>query len=415
MKLIGQSKLPSCIAIIVALMSFFTLGHWLVVSFFPNRTIEFVFRCVCVFIFVYTFKQEFRFNNIKADFVLVLYLIWMLYKCLCSIPELKNNDFIYIFNVNCSGSLMIISAFFIAKPLYLTSIVKYFKLWTIPLTLIVAIYMEPQEYFGTDVFGFYLCFLQIYCMFWSMLKYQTRFLLIMAVLLIIYLGIVGDARSHFLKYSIAICLGYFSNNLFFTHVILSKFWLRIIHIILMSIPIFFLIVGLLGSFNVFEYGDNSRESLTDTRTHVYYESINSAINNQYIICGRNIVHGYDSLIQEKKQDDNSIYGNHYERLAEVGILNIFGWSGLVGVILYFLVFFHASYRALFCSNNKYMKIIGLYVSFRWIMCWIEDMQGFNSMNITLWILFSFCFLDYYNQMDDETMKKTIKSLNFDYK
>ena len=136
-----------------------------------------------------------------------------------------------------------------------------------------------------------------------------------------------------------------------------------------------------------------KESLTrDTRTFIYVEAIQSALNNNYVFFGREPARGYDS----------DAFGNHsfedldkgrYERYdGEVSILNIFTWLGLVGVFFYFLIFFKAVTLALSHSKNNYIKIVGFYVLFRWCYAWVEDFNIFSIMNITLWVVVAMCYV-----------------------
>lgn len=63
----------------------------------------------------------------------------------------------------------------------------------------------------------------------------------------------------------------------------------------------FFILGVTKIFNIFEIGEqngnSNNEALVDTRTFIYVEAINSAINNNYLWQGCTPAHGYDSHFQ----------------------------------------------------------------------------------------------------------------------
>ena len=73
------------------------------------------------------------------------------------------------------------------------------------------------------------------------------------------------------------------------------------------------------------------------------EVIESAIKNDYVLFGRTPANGYDSIYfgEHLKYDLGT---NKMQRFSsEVSIINIFTWNGLIGTLLYFLVFFISSF------------------------------------------------------------------------
>ena len=86
---------------------------------------------------------------------------------------------------------------------------------------------------------------------------------------------------------------------------------KIVFALLFVSPIVFFILGATGTFNIFKIEDElglkdkflmksnnpSKEisALADTRTFLYVEEISSAIKNKYVVQGRSIARGYDSM------------------------------------------------------------------------------------------------------------------------
>ena len=104
-----------------------------------------------------------------------------------------------------------------------------------------------------------------------------------------------------------------------------------------------------------------------------------------------------------------------ERLGnEVGVLNVFTWLGIVGVLLYLLVFFRASYLAINLSNNIYAKMLGVYVSFRWLYSWVEDINNFSLNYFMLWLMIGLCFSHSFRAMTNYEVTIWIRSV-FDYR
>jgi len=158
-------------------------------------------------------------------------------------------------------------------------------------------------------------------------------------------------------------------------------------------------------------GKISEESLTvDTRTGLYIEVLTSAVKNDYILLGRTPARGNDSLAfgeflaVELNTGKSERFGN------EVSILNVFTWTGVVGVVLYFFIFFRASYLAIHKSNNIFIKIIGLFVAFRWLYAWVEDFSRFDMSNIILWMLISMCFSIEFRNMTNFEFKLWVRGI-----
>lgn len=52
-----------------------------------------------------------------------------------------------------------------------------------------------------------------------------------------------------------------------------------------------------------------------------------------------------------------------------------------------------------------MKLLGLFIAFRWAFGWIEDFNRFDIANISLWILIAMGFSKQFRQMDNLRFKR----------
>ena len=96
------------------------------------------------------------------------------------------------------------------------------------------------------------------------------------------------------------------------------------------------------------------------------------------------------------------YTGRYERSAnEIGLANVFTWTGVVGVILYFIIFYRASFLAINKSRNIYSKMLGIYVAFRWLFSWIEDVNNFSLNYFMLMVMIGICFSHSFRNMSDK--------------
>jgi hypothetical protein len=181
-----------------------------------------------------------------------------------------------------------------------------------------------------------------------------------------------------------------------------------------------------GTFNIFNLEENVSGTYTsekiidgkkteenlmiDTRTFLYEEVIFSALKNDYVFFGRTPARGNDSFYFGKFTAEE-LGTKRYERYSnEVSILNIFTWTGLVGVVLYFFIFFKAAYLAIVKSKSSFLKILGFYVSFRWATAWVEDFNRFDIMNLMLWIVIAMCYSKKFRKMTDFEFKIWINKI-----
>lgn len=102
--------------------------------------------------------------------------------------------------VNTPGTILIISCLYIAKPNLLLKIATYWKYYSLPLLIIIIITCKIN-----DVYGFYLCFLQIYLLFFKTLNRKSKIITLLLLLFILFFSL--EARSHIIKYGIAFIIG----------------------------------------------------------------------------------------------------------------------------------------------------------------------------------------------------------------
>ena len=270
-----------------------------------------------------------------------------------------------------------------------------FYLWTVTPGE-VNFYLGPVFVIG--------CFLPYMPKKW---KYIIGFLLVF--MLVSDLG----ARSQVIKALLAIC---FSMLCLFRQSITDKM-LRIAHSTCYVSAVLLVVLGISGTFNIFtdmasnsgKYvekkvvnGELKEEDLsTDTRTFIYEEVLQSALRNDYVLCGRSLARGNDSntfgihMAEELKTGKFERYQN------ELCHLNIFTWLGVIGLLLYSLIYLRSSYLAVYHSNSYFLKLIGVFIAFHWAYGWIEDATKFDILNISLWSAIGMGLSSQFRSMSDQ--------------
>lgn len=152
---------------------------------------------------------------------------------------------------------------------------------------------------------------------------------------------------------------------------------------------------------------DEQERIKDTRSLLYIDVINSAINEHYVLFGHTPARGnkvdVSSILFLYAYEDglDSKSFNKEERFDNEALhLNIFTWLGLVGLILYSLIYFRASYLAVFHSNNKFMRLMGCIVALYWTFGFVETTNKIDLTNFVLWTSIGMCYSDRFRNMDN---------------
>lgn len=283
--------------------------------------------------------------------------------------------------------------------------------YILPAFFVFAIFISSAAY------GSYLIPVSFVLLFLPLLPKKWKGVMLFFTLIVLTLSITS--RSSVIKFLVPLLL----SILYYFRGYIGKRKLGIVGLLLLVTPIVFFFLAITGQFNPFkmdEYitGDYTAnqdsgevENLkADTRTGLYVEVLLSAIKNDYIWFGRTPARGNDSILFGKEIEAQTNTGKLERYANEVSILNIFTWTGLVGVILYFLVFIRASFLAVYKSRSWFMKIMGVYVCFRWLYAWVEDFSRFDFSYILLWIIIGMCFSESFRQMTNTEFKYWIRGI-----
>lgn len=401
--------------IIILLISIPSIAQWTSIQI-GNTLTWWIVNSICIILFFYSKRYFYEYANEVSIKYIKLFFIWSLITFVRGLFIAEYYwDFKNLIDTQFYFSLSAIiyigtNSFFVQK---------IFSIW-LKVGLILFLFLFP--FMNGESYGRFLVPLSMLLIYFPLLSSKWKIIFMFFTFIVIF-GYL-DGRSNIIKFIIPLLISllYFARN-FSIHE-----YLRYFRIIILVAPFFFLILGLTNIFNIFsmdEYIGNYTttaeiegekkiiEFTSDTRTFIYHETINSSINNNAVIFGRTGARGYESdsfggISRELKMNRNERYS------SEVSILNIFNWTGIVGVILFFLVFYQASYLAIYKSNNFFIKMLGVYILFRWFYLWIEDFNKFDLNNIFLWISISMCISIEFRKMDNREFRNWVLGI-FDIK
>lgn len=394
---------------------------------FPNLSLPYIFylnntafawTASFFILLVLFFSMRYFFDNInqRDSSVITYFLIWTI---ICIIRGMFVADGYWEYKgliTNITGLMLPLVAYSATNKVIVQSILSYYIKYALPLFLILIFLVQ------TDAYGFYLMPVSFLLLFLPALSTRQRILLLFFTAIVFLADL--NARSNIVKFSIPIML----LIIYYMRDKISSKTLEIVRLTLIIAPLVFFTLAVMGVFNVFNMSDylgdyevtgtnneGQRVELnvaSDTRTFIYEEVLESAIYNNYWIFGRTPARGNDSVSFGAESFELT---KRYERLAnEVGIANVFTWMGVVGVILYFLIFFRASFLAVNRSKNIYAKMVGIYVAFRWAYSWVEDVNNFSLNYFMLWIMIGMCFSYSFRSMSNYEVTIWIRGA-FDYR
>lgn len=264
---------------------------------------------------------------------------------------------------------------------------------------------------------FYLSPLLLLFCFFPLFPIKKAWIIFIVAIMYCYFGGL-ESRSQLIKGILALIIGLSS----YYAPYFSKRIIKIGHVFgYLSIIILFNFVlnnineVISGKISIEEAKYENEDKLTqDSRSLIYADVITSAINNNYIILGRTPARGNDINLSYAlffwAYGEDVVFNKNERHSNEVLHLNILTWEGIVGVVLYFFIYLKATYLAVYKSRNIYISLLGCYIAFRWAFGWIEDLNNFNILNVSLWTMIGMCYSDKFRNMTNWEFKKWIRQL-----
>ncbi len=378
-----------------------------------NTTIWWLIESLILYAFWCSKNYFFDQRNARAMMIVMIYLWWNVFSCFRGILISETYwDFKGLVS-NVLTLLLPLVAFTATDKNKMQSILRSYVVYGLPLFILLIPFIPSGAY------GQYLIPISLLLLFFPVLsnEWKAGILALSLLVILIQLG----ARSYVIKFGVPILLlliYYFRN-------ILSQWLIEYARLFFMIVPMILFVLAVTGVFNIFkmnEYldGDYTQQRMnsegelvddnlaSDTRTFLYVEVLQSAQKYNSWIIGRSPARGNDT---EAFGDWAEAITGRRERLSnEVGILNVFTWTGIVGVILYGLVFWKASYLSINKSKNIFSKILGLFVAFRWAYAWVEDINNFTLNYVLLWMMIGMCFSKSFRSMTDFEMKLWVRGI-----
>jgi hypothetical protein len=355
-------------------------------------------------------KASDYYSRIPYKEVIIAYGLWVMITAARG-ALVADNYWEYKFLITNTGAiLMPLMIWTLASPKMLEKILKYWMWIALPLFAVFYFLLSKGSY------GFYLAPLVLFLLLLPNLSAAQKGLVLIFFAIVVFSSL--DGRANILRFSFPLIFA----SLFLFRNVLGPTLLRGTTLCLFVLPPLLAFLGQSGTFNIFKTQDyltsealgldqSTVDTITaDTRTALYDEVWTSAVRNDYVWQGRTPARGYDSNIFGKHIAGETGSGKRERNGGEVGVHSIFTWLGAIGLALYSALFFVASKLAVMNSNNFSVKLVGLYVAFRWAFCWVEEFIGFNVNYFVLWMLVAICFSPEFRKMTDKEIGEWLRNI-----
>jgi hypothetical protein len=361
-------------------------------------------------------KRYFDDNTpIKSMIFVQCYLLWNCFSAMHGVFIAENYWDWKSLIANGMASLIPIVAYAATNHNLMQNMLRFYIKFTMPLFLLFAVMITP------DAYGFYLVPVSFILLFFPALTLRWKIGLLVITVFVITADL--GARSNVIKFAVPVILSF----IYYYRLFIPNTLLETMRKLLFIAPILLFTLAVTDTFNVFRmndyiesdystvgvnaYGERITDNLkADTRTFLYVEVLATAQNHNSWLIGRSPARGYESIWFGA--DDPA---GRWERAgSEVAILNIFIWTGVVGVFLFGMCFYQASYLAINQSNNIFSKILGVFVAFRWCYAWVEDINNFSLTTVFIWIMIGLCYSKSFRAMSNQEVKIWVRGI-FDKK
>ena len=253
------------------------------------------------------------------------------------------------------------------------------------------------------------------CLF-PLYKKPYMFVILLFAVLFTFADIEED-RAPFIKGSVAFLTGIgigLRNRI-------SNALIRMVHV-LSYLSVFFLFIYIFSDFFSVISGSSIAEDVVsnnrfrekahkDTRSLLYLDVLTSSIDQGYFLFGHTPARGFEVQYSGGLFMSDDVVLNKGERHKnEMVLSNIFTWGGLVGLILFSMIYFYGTYLAVYCSKNRIIPFIGCFIAWRWAWGWVQDVNNFLCTDIDLWALMAICYSSYFRKMNDVEFKLWARGL-----
>lgn len=390
-------------------------------AFFEWATEIVVVQFLCMSLLALFFALNSRyFYGAQVDFkrLLIYFFVYQIFIVFHSLFVAKSYEqWSYLVNVYLPFLILPCFAILSADIKTLGEILRMLLQITLPTSLFFLM-KGPGDKLSNTV---YIAYVAAICLFILMIPMlRRRWQILVVIISVISFLWDTDSRSNILNISMAYALLFLSVilNKIQSRSLLSLFFISIKNIFL-YLPLVLLALGLSGVFNIFEVlesgqrfqvielsGGAGRYLTTDSRTGIYMDAFNNLSENNSWLFGSSATVMYATQLIS--------IGLEYEagRLggSESGFLGMLTFGGVIYASLFFSLCYQSSKIAMQNSNNTLIKLVGLFVAYKWFFSFIELPLIMNFSWVVLFIAMGMTFNRHLCSMTDAEIFEYFRKL-----
>jgi len=388
---------------LIAIIGIFAAQQWLEITI-TNQYLIWIVESLLLGVFALVGWRSRKLKEYHMPWQIAVYLAMVVISAVYGVFMSENYWDHKLLVINFLTYMLGISVFFFIQP---SKVAFSLRIW---LYISAVAFWILLPFMQGECVGRFLLPVSFMLLFFPYYRKSTIVILLILTACVFFFGSMG-ARSNVLRFLIcgAIGIGVYFRSFF------SAPLLKLIVVFEFILPVVLLILGVTGVFNVFNISDyfkgsdievsnsfdsdNTENISEDTRTFIYIEEAMSAINNGYLIQGRSLARGYDS--DYFGSSDAEMSGRGERGSCEVSILNVFNYFGVIGVIVYLILFWGAVKSVFKKSMNKTMYFVAVFIGYKWIWAFVEDFSNFDMNNICMWMALAMCYSPFFLKMSDK--------------
>ena len=375
-------------------------------GFYPGKIVFVSAFCMILYlVFVVLYHKCWNFSELDGKKVVSFFILFSLFSYVRSFFNIDNwRDYVAIF----SGFFSVVFYpiwILLAKEKYLPVIFKSFMTIGVVAGVVAAI-NPPSD--GMMTMAHNMIWLNIFIFLFGYIK-KKYYLIILGLATSIVLYDL-DRRSIMLGYIVPIAI-------LITFQLAKKFK-RIIYIVVTCIPLVLIYAFHNGTFNVFEYiedqnsevhvSEDGRALFVDSRTGIYEDVFRDVFDSKekwktFIGLGDN------GKVKTTSNGADSFGFSGVRSSQESGMLNYIQYGGLLGLMAYSLLILCAAYFALFKSRNRFMKMLGFFLLFKYVYSFVEDQVSINAHTYYQFIWYGMAYNRKLRDMTDKQFEYYIRT------
>lgn len=380
-------------------------------AFFHGKIVAIsILTCFPMFFALVFFIMRIPFPNMDAKNVVRIFILYSLILFIRGIIDAKSyQDWTTLLSSGFTLMMFLpLTIYLGTQPKYVTQIFRSF-IYIIPLIFILFF----KDNVSAGPLGFAKTISPIY-LFVLMIPYTNRKLRIL-IIIISLISFFKDitVRANMINIIVAYTI-IFSFRFRKSNWILNI--IKNVRVILIVSPIVLLILGLTSVFNIFQIGeylgsqimlsseDKSQDVLVDSRTSIYNDVIGQLVKDKSIIFGLGASGKTETSLTDATWGDFDIVYKEGRRSTESSMLNYAQYGGILGSILYFLLFIVASYYGINKSNNWFSIMLGIWVMYKGFFAFIEDPLDLSVSSVFILIPIGISLNRGFRQLNDKEIK-----------